>query len=178
MINVQGIKNEAQLKVVLIKQVAESFENISKKITDELMKNINERIYSKGASSIYYERTYQFFDAIIIPEVKITNGKVFVEVGVDYTKIKPMMGESHQFNKHMGFNSVDSWRGMTVGEALLSWWDYGTDNGRLSLPQTNYWYDVFGDREYASQPNYKKLDDLVNEIMSKHLGSLGKVVKK
>lgn len=152
------------------------FTNLAKDITDELIKNVNERIYSKGASTEFYERTYQFFDAIIIPEVKVSGNKVSVDVGIDHTKINPMVGNSGQFNKHMGFNSVDTWRGITVGEALLSWWDYGTDNGRLSISQTNYWYDIFGDRGYTSQPNYKKLDDMIESAIKK--GMTGFKIKK
>ena len=172
----QAIRNEAQLKSILLGQMAGMFDNLSKDITTELMKNINERIYSQGSSTEFYERTYQFFDAIIIPQVKISGNKVSVEVGMDVSKIKPMMGEPHQFNKHMGFNSVDSWRGMTVSQALLSWWDYGTSNGNLSLPQTDYWYDVFGDRGYSAQPNYKKLDEMIEKAMKK--GMEGFNVKK
>jgi hypothetical protein len=172
------IKNESQLQTVIIESMRQSMESLAKNITDQLMKNINERIYSSGSSSQYYQRTYQFFDAIIMPKVEVKGNKVSVEVGMDYTKLKPQMGGEGQFNKHMGFPSVDSWRGMTVGEALLSWWDYGTADGIVNLRQTNYWYDVFGDRAYSSDPNYKKLDDLIDSIIHHELGEIGIVYKK
>ena len=172
------IKNEAQLREVIIENLRKSMESLAENITDKLMKNINERIYSVGSSSEYYERTYQFFDAIIIPKVEVKGNKVSVEVGMDYTRLKPQMGSEGQFNKHMGFPSVDSWRGMTVGEALLSWWDYGTTDGIVNLKQTNYWYDVFGDRACSSNPNYKKLDDLIDKIISQELGEIGVVYRK
>lgn len=170
------ITSQQQLLEVFHQEMAQVLEYVSKEITDKLMNTINSRIYSRGHSSEYYTRTYQFFDSIIMPQVEVKRDSVSVKIGMDYTKMKPMIAENNgMFNQHMGFPSQDSWRGITVSEALLSWWDYGTDSSIHSLPQTNYWKDVFGDRAYEENPNYVKLDKLIEEIMIREFGKFGNI---
>jgi hypothetical protein len=77
------------------------------------------------------------------------------------------------FNPHMSVDGSSNWGSNSVAEGLLSWWDAGTHNDVLpSVPATNYWYDVFGARA-GQNPNYVKLEKLIDDKMKKHLKKFG-----
>lgn len=170
------INNDKQLETLILNELRKAFANIADNIFNRLWKNISKDIYDKPSSK-YYDRTNEFFNSLIKPNVKVSNGVVTVTVGMDYTKMSPKSGDAGKFNAHQGFKNVDSWRGMPVSEALLSWWDYGTDNQYASLPRTDYWYDVFGDRGYNDNPTYKNLEKIIDEEIVKILSKFGDVKK-
>jgi hypothetical protein len=175
---VPDITNDVELRTYVLKEVQKAMKIASNRIGQQLWLNVFSRI-SILPETEFYERTGQFLDSIIRnPEVEVNGNSVSVVIGMDSSKMKPMMSSTGQLNQHSSYMGVDSWRGMSVSEALLSWEDYGTDNNIFpSLQQTNYWYDVMGDRGYKGNPDYKTMEKTFDEIMYKELSNIGTVIK-
>jgi len=150
----------------------EAIDEIASTIAAELTSNIQSEIYNSPPSK-YYDRTNEFLHSVIKPEVKVSNNEVSALIGMDYTKMRPKLTTPDKFNAHMSIDGNPNWGNTSVSEGLLTWWDSGTNNSVLpSVPATNYWYDVFGDR-VGDSPNYKKLDDLIEKVVTKHLKKFG-----
>ena len=174
------IDNDVQLQKILLQSLKKALQNISKNIYENLKKNVL-KIYHTS-ESIYYDRTMYFFNSIIVPEIKISNNEVYVDIGMDYTKIKQKINQNNKLNAHMSIDSNSNWNGISISEALLTWLDQGTENSPIyNSPQTNYWYDVMGSRGYLSnlgQINYKKLDEMIELELNKGLSSFGTITKE
>ena len=172
------ITNDAELRAYVLIEIQRAMKMASAKIGQELWMNVFSRT-SILPETEFYERTGQFLDSVIrIPQVEVSGNSVSVEIGMDSSKMSPMMGLPGQLNKHIGDKGVDSWRGMSISEALLSWEDYGTNNSSFpSLEKTNYWYDVMGDRGYKDDPDYKTMEKTFDEIMYRELSKLGTITK-
>jgi hypothetical protein len=176
------IRNEKDLEKALLIEMRKAIQEVANKIAKDLTANIQEGVYSKSISD-YYERTKNFIDAVIQPVVKIKGSHIECTVGTDWRDIKPVFrrDEGNVFNAHMNIDGNESYppkSGTSVSKGLLQWWDEGTSNDVLpSVPATNYWYDVFGDRA-KENPNYKKLDDLIDEKINKYLKQFGIVTKR
>lgn len=166
------ILNDEQLTAELKKEMSEAIKEIAETIASELTKNIQDDIYAKPTSK-YYDRTMEFLNSVIQPSVVVSGNEVSVTIGMDSKKMNSYYVGNGKFNSHMSIDGSSNWGSNSVSEGLLSWWDAGTNNKYLpSVPATNYWYDVFGDRAGAS-PNYKKLDDLIDRTIEKHLNKFG-----
>ena len=171
------INNDTELKAVMLKKISDALFEAASEIQNQLWTKVFSEVYGKSETA-FYERTNQFFKSIIKPEVKTNGLEVSVTIGIDSSKMSPQIGRDGMFNKHMSQLGADSWRGMTISEALLSWYDYGTDNSSFpSIPQTNYWYDVMGDRGYKDNPDYKNMKKTFDEIVNKEIGKLGFITK-
>lgn len=172
------ITNDVELRTYVLKEVQKAMKIASNRIGQQLWLNVFSRT-SILPETEFYERTGQFLDSVIRnPEVEVNGNSVSVVIGMDSSEMKPMMGSAGQLNQHMSYRGVDSWRGMSVSEALLSWEDFGTNNNTFpSLEKTNYWYDVMGDRGYKDNPDYKTMEKTFDEIMYKELSKIGTVVK-
>lgn len=171
------ITNDAELKAVLLKEISVALNKAAFEIQNQLWIKIFSEIYMKPESD-FYQRTDEFFKCVIKPEVKVDGFTVSVEIGMDSSKMSPIIDSNPMFNKHMSQTGADSWRGMTISEALLSWYDYGTDNNVMpSVQKTNYWYDIMGDRGYKDNPDYKNMEKVFDEIIYKELSKIGTVTK-
>lgn len=166
------IENDKQLDSALEKEMKEAIDEIATTIAGELMSSIQSNIYSSPPSK-YYKRTKEFFNSVIQPNVVVSNGEVSVTVGLNSNAMSSYWNPEGLFNAHMSVDGSSNWGSNSVAEGLLSWWDTGTKNDYLpSVPATNYWYDVFGDHA-SDHPNYKKLDDLIDRVIKKHLNKFG-----
>lgn len=164
-----------QITSLIVAQVRNAIGEVAKEITEELYNNLT-GIYMYPRSE-FYERTNDFLNALIKPHVQVTGNEVSVTIGMDASAIisnsKPT-SKNFYFGEHSSFDGSDRWKGESIGQALLSWWDTGTTNSVApSLPQTDYWYDVFGDRGYKDSPNYQKLDKLVTDKLYEKLSRFG-----
>jgi hypothetical protein len=169
------IKNEQDLKNTLLVECNKALKEISETIASQLTENIQDGIYNKAPSK-YYKRTQEFIQSIIKPQVKISGNEIIVNVGMDSVFMNATWNEGNFFNSHMSIDGNSNWGSNSVAEGLLSWWDAGTQNDVLpSVPATNYWYDVFGDRA-GQNPNYKKLEDLIDKTINKYLKKFGIVM--
>jgi hypothetical protein len=170
------IKNEQDLKNALLVECNKALKEISETIASQLTENIQEGVYNKAPSK-YYKRTQEFIQSVIKPQVKISGSGITVTVGMDSMFMNATWNEGKLFNSHMSVDGNSNWGSNSVAEGLLSWWDAGTQNDVLpSVPATNYWYDVFGDRA-GQDPNYKKLDDLISKTLNKYLKKFGVVIE-
>lgn len=169
-----NITSDAELKAALIQTIKNAMKIASARIGQELWVSVFSRT-SILPETEFYERTGQFLESVIRnPEVKVEGNSISVTFGMDSSKMSPSMGFPGQLNKHASDKGVDSWHGMSVSEALLSWEDYGTDNSSFpSLERTNYWYDVMGDRGYKDKPDYKTMEKTFNEIIYSELSKAG-----
>lgn len=166
------IESDEQLKSELIKEMQEAINEVAGTIAMELTNSIQSNIYNSPPSA-YYDRTYEFLQSVIKPEVTVSGNEVSALIGMDYKKITARLTPPNKFNAHMSVDGNPSWGSASVAEGLLTWWDTGTNNAVLpSVPATNYWYDVFGDHA-NDNPNYKKLDDLIDKVVTKHLKKFG-----
>ena len=156
----------------LVKEMKEAIKEIAETIASDLTRNIQTEIYNKPPSK-YYDRTMEFLQSVIKPNVKVSNGEVSVTIGMNAMNMNSYWVGNGKFNAHMNVDGNSNWGSNSVSEGLLSWWDAGTRNDYLpSVPATNYWYDVFGDRAGES-PNYVKLDKLIDSVVKKHLNKFG-----
>ena len=85
----------------------------------------------------------------------------------------PMMNatwnDGNLFNAHMNVDGSSNWGFKFSFRRIIKLVGYWYKNDYLpSVPATNYWYDVFGDHA-SDNPNYKKLDDLIDKVVTKHL---------
>lgn len=164
-----------QISNFIVLEVKKALAEVAQEITQELYDNLT-GIYMYPRS-VFYTRTEQFLNALIKPKVYVIDNEVTVTVGMDSTLIhsNPRPTDNNkQFGEHSSFDRSDKWHGKSIGEALLGWWDEGTSNNVApSLPQTNYWYDVFGDRGYKDSPNYTKLNKLLNDKLTEKLSKFG-----
>ena len=158
-----------------MKEITKAIEEISEEIASQLTQNIQEGIYNQPESK-YYKRTQEFINSVIKPTVKINGNEISVTVGMDSNVMNATWNEGNLFNSHMSIDGSPTWGSQSVAEGLLTWWDSGTQNNYLpSVPATNYWYDVFGDRA-GENPNYKKLEELTDKIINKHLKKFGGII--
>ena len=166
------IESDDQLESALIKEIKEAINEIASTIAGELTSSIQSNIYNSPPSK-YYKRTMEFLNSVIKPNVVVSGGEVSVVIGLDSNVMNATWNDGNLFNAHMSVDGSSNWGSNSVSEGLLSWWDTGTKNDYLpSVPATNYWYDVFGDHA-SDNPNYKKLDDLIDKIVTKHLKKFG-----
>lgn len=162
---------------IIVKEVKKAISEVADEITQELYDNLT-GIYMYPRSD-FYNRTNDFLNALIKPKVTTNGNEVSVIVGMDSTMIhsnpRPT-SRNRYFGEHASLDGSTTWKGKSIGEALLGWWDEGTQNDKTpSLPQTNYWYDVFGDRGYKATPNYTKLDKLLKNKIYEKLSRFGVV---
>ena len=168
-----NITNDAQLKAAILKELKIALDKASAKIQLQLWDSIFSKIYSKPESE-FYDRTREFLDSVIKPEVKTNGFSVEVTLGMDSSKMTPTQNDDRFFNAHMDIYGNEEWHGETIPESLLSWWDTGTTNSKLpSLPQTDYWFDIMGDRGYKDNPDYQKAIDIIEETVEKELSKIG-----
>ena len=166
------IESDERLKSALIKEMKEAINEIANTIAGELTSSIQSNIYNSPPSK-YYKRTMEFLNSVIKPNVTVSGGEVSVIVGLNPNAMNSYWNPEGLFNAHMSVDGSSNWGSNSVSEGLLSWWDTGTKNDYLpSVPATNYWFDVFGDHA-SDNPNYKKLDDLIDKIVTKHLKKFG-----
>lgn len=66
------IRDDIQLKKIILNELKKSFANIANEINSKLWKNISNKIYNKNPSP-YYDRTNEFFNSLIKPNVKVSN---------------------------------------------------------------------------------------------------------
>ena len=168
------IENDEQLRSVLLKEMKDAINEIADKIASDLDTSIRKEVYGR-AESVNYTRTKDFLNSIIQPTVEVSGSEVSVVVGLDYTKLRPELNDDSFFNSHMSVNGSTNWAetGVSVSEGLLAGFDIGTKNSKIhNITATTYWYDVFGDHA-SDNPNYKKLDDLIDKIVTKHLKKFG-----
>jgi len=166
-----------QISAMLIRDLKTAMQEVADDITKELYDNLT-GIYMYGRSE-FYKRTEGFLNALIKPNVEVKGDTVTVTIGMDATAIQSNprpTTNNRSFGEHASFDGGKTWNGISVGEALLGWWDAGTDNDIApSLPETNYWYDVFGDRGYKASPNYSKLDQLLRNKIYEKFGRYGDI---
>lgn len=170
------ITNSKMLSDVFKREIRTALNNISKTVYEQLRKNVK-NIYSKS-ESIYYARTYDFFNAIIKPELKSEKDGISVVIGIDYSQIKPKIEHSGRLNAHADINGNTVWNGISISEALLSWLDKGTTNSSIhNQPETNYWYNVMGARGYEAdvEIDYKKLDSIIQNEIKNTFSRIGSI---
>ena len=165
------IESDKQLESALTKEMKDAINEIASTIAGELTSSIQSNIYSSPPSK-YYTRTMEFLNSVIKPNVVVSSGEISATIGLNSNFMNSYWNEG-LFNAHMSVDGSSNWGSNSVSEGLLSWWDTGTRNDYLpSVPTTNYWYDVFGDHA-SDNPNYKKLDDLIDKVVTKHLKKFG-----
>lgn len=172
-----NITNDAQLKAAILKELSVALDKAATKIHDQLWDSVFSAIYSKPESD-FYERTRQFLHSVIKPKVEIKGLNIEVTVGMDSDVMEPERSEDSIFNRHMDVYGSEYWKGEYIPEALLSWWDTGTSNNKFpSLPQTDYWLDVMGDRGYKENAVYQKAIDVFDNAVEEELKKIGVVIK-
>jgi hypothetical protein len=166
------IESDEQLKSALIKEMQEAINEVATTIASELTESIQTNVYNSPPSA-YYKRTKEFLNSVIKPNVIVSGNEISATIGLDSRYMNSYWNADGLFNAHMSVDGSSNWGSNSVSEGLLSWWDTGTQNKYLpSVPATNYWYDVFGDHA-SDNPNYKKLDDLIDKVVTKHLKKFG-----
>lgn len=169
------IKDENQLKELISQELEKALRNIAQNISSQLTENILQDIYGNPVSE-YYDRTMQFLKSVIKPTVTIKGDSVSVTIGMDSSLIESSLGGKNKLNKHMSVDGSDVWNGIPISEAILTWWDEGTKNSPIkNLSATNYWTKVMGDSGRKNNPNYNKLESVINQEIIKALSKFGDI---
>ena len=174
------ITSEQELRKYMIKELGNAIKIAAEKIQDELWNNVGNQIYSHPQGR-FYDRTHEFLKSVIQPKIKVTSKSIEVTIGMNSDVMNSGFGEPGKFNQHMSLNGDTSYEGKSISEWLLIWWDDGTEqknNPYLpELPQTNYWYEVMGDRGSKDNPEYKKFQKTFEDIVTQELSKIGQVNK-
>jgi hypothetical protein len=181
---VQYITNDPQLRVLIERDISEALQEAAEKIQNKLSESMNNAIYNKPQSR-YYKRTFGMMKSIFAPKINYSGGTINIEVGLDISQMEQTLSvSSRTFNAHMNQWGTKSfkqdpykWNGIDVREGLVSWWDTGTSNpsNLPSLPTTNYWKSVMGDRMDNPNPDYSKAWKIFEEELTKSLSKFGEI---
>jgi hypothetical protein len=143
-----------QLISFLKDAIRSSLKEVSKQVADKLTLIVEQDWYAGGAdSTLWYERTYQFLNAITKTDVKRNGQFGFqVEVLIDPSLIQSQYNGFTFFNQHMSLDGSTSYEGKSIGEWLIDWIEVGQNSPILS---------------YEGIHMFKQTDDFIQKNIDK-----------
>lgn len=164
------VTNDEQLISIIKDGVKAALQEVSKQVADKLTLIIEQDWYMSGGSdsSLWYERTYQFLNAITRTDIKRNGQYGFqVEVFIDPSLIESQYNEATFFNQHMSLDGSTEYQGKSIGEWLIQWIELGQHSPILS---------------YEGIHMFKKTDDFIqkniDKIVINTLNLYGFIVRK
>ena len=96
-----------------------------------------------------------------------------VTIGIDSSKNVPQIGRDGMFNKHMSQLGADSWRGMTISEALLiGMITELTIVHSHQFPKLIIGMTLWETEDIKDNPDYKNMKKTFDEIVNKEIGKI------
>jgi hypothetical protein len=142
-----------QIEKIIKKDIQDVLQHVASQTANKLYEIISYEWYDKhNDNGLYYERTYQFLNAITKSDIRNIGDGFEIDIYIDYKDIYPMhASEENQFNKHMSLdnskNSGDTYAGKNIGEWLIDWIERGQDSpvhsedGVFMFKKTREWLD-------------------------------------
>lgn len=165
------IENEEQLYTMMRKQIVEPLiKQVSKKIADRLTEYIQTKWYDANGITPFYDRTYDFIDAVTTSDMSYKNGKMSINIYIDADKMRqfaPTYNKDGSLNRlgsrvslgqdKNGYNKIE-YEGISISKWLIQWIEEGQKSSFLPHKGIHMFKNVSNEME-------NKLNGIISEIL-------------